>query len=118
MKDLHDRREQIIKILMSSGKCTMQQLADSLQVSVRTIKRDIDVLGYKYPLCTENHRNGGVYISDYGVIAPPKLSEREIELIRKVVSQSEQTGYCRLEQSEIEELKKLVAVHSWKRGGL
>ena len=112
MVDLHERRERIIRILMMNGKCTMQQLADSLNVSTRTIKRDIDILGYRYPICTENHRNGGVYISNYGTVIPPKVSRMEIEVIQKIISEAEQTGRCCLDKSEIEVLKELIAAHS------
>ena len=50
MRDTNERREELIRILMMNKKCTMEYLANSLNVSVRTIKRDVDFLSLTKPI--------------------------------------------------------------------
>lgn len=48
----NERRLEIIKILCSRRQETMSNLAHEFEVSIRTIKRDIDTLSLSYPIVT------------------------------------------------------------------
>jgi hypothetical protein len=56
------RREAIVRILYTRGKCTMVDLARELGVSRRTIKTDIDTLtsDYRYPMEILRGNGGGI----------------------------------------------------------
>ncbi len=57
-----ERREELIRIMIAKRKSTVPQLADALQVSNNTIRRDILALTSDYPLDTVSGNGGGVVI--------------------------------------------------------
>ncbi|MDE7298291.1 MAG: YafY family transcriptional regulator [Lachnospiraceae bacterium] len=68
----------IVYYLLDKGQTTISQLAESLEVSVRTIYRDIDALSEAgIPVYAERGRNGGVRLLDDFVLKRELLSERE-----------------------------------------
>lgn len=68
----------ILYYLLSQGHATAPELAEKLEVSVRTIYRDIDALsGAGIPLFTETGRNGGIYLMDNFTLDRVILSKEE-----------------------------------------
>ncbi len=59
-----DRRMEIVSILVVSGHITSRELAQEFGVCVRTIRNDITVLSYGYPIYTKPGAGGGVFIMD------------------------------------------------------
>lgn len=54
------RQHKILQLIEKHGKRTAKQLADELEVSTKTIYRDLDDLTIAlYPICTERGRYGG-----------------------------------------------------------
>lgn len=52
---------QIVYYLLEKGRATAPELAERLEVSVRTVYRDIDALcAAGIPVCVEPGRSGGV----------------------------------------------------------
>ena len=69
---------QIIYYLLDKGYATAPKLAKKLEVSVRTIYRDIDALsGAGIPVYAEAGRNGGLYLLDDFVGKIVKIYKRE-----------------------------------------
>lgn len=69
---------QIVYYLLEKGHATAPELAEKLEVSVRTIYRDIDALnGAGIPICVETGRSGGVRLLDGFVLDRALLSEQE-----------------------------------------
>ena len=75
------RESRLFKIvyhLLDKGQATALELAEKLEVSVRTIYRDIDVLsGAGIPVYTETGRNGGIHLMNDFVLDKAVLSEEE-----------------------------------------
>lgn len=68
----------ILYHLLSKGHATAPYLAQELEVSVRTIYRDIDALSSAgIPVFAETGRNGGIYLLDNAVLDRTLLSKEE-----------------------------------------
>ena len=70
----------IIYYLMENGKSTAPELAEKLEVSIRTIYRDIDIISsVGVPIYVTTGRNGGIQIDDSFVLDRLILSDKEKE---------------------------------------
>lgn len=70
----------IIYYLMENGKSTAPELAEKLEVSIRTIYRDIDIISsVGVPIYVTTGRNGGIQIDDCFVLDRLILSDKEKE---------------------------------------
>ena len=68
----------ILYYLLDKGHATAPELAEKLEVSVRTIYRDIDALsGAGIPVYAETGRNGGIHLMNDFVLDKAVLSEGE-----------------------------------------
>ena len=68
----------ILYYLLDKGHATAPELAEELEVSVRTIYRDIDALsGAGIPVYAETGRNGGIHLMNDFVLDKAVLSEEE-----------------------------------------
>jgi len=61
----HDRRTELMRILVSRRHATMRQLANDLGVSVHTVYRDIEFLTSDHPIETIRGNGGGVRLPDW-----------------------------------------------------
>jgi len=97
---------QILYQLLERGQSTVPWLAEKLEVSERTIHRDIDVLSAAgIPVYTERGRNGGVKLMEGFVLSRELLSEKEKkELLSALQSLSAAGAY------DVALLKKLSAL--------
>lgn len=77
---------QILYYLLDKGRATAPELADHLEVSVRTIYRDIDKLSAAgIPVYTEAGRNGGILLMSDFVLDKALLSAQEKQDILSAV---------------------------------
>jgi len=68
----------IIYYLLDKGPATASELAEKLEVSVRTIYRDMDALSEAgIPIYTETGRNGGIRLMDHFILDRALLSKEE-----------------------------------------
>jgi predicted DNA-binding transcriptional regulator YafY len=75
-----DRLLSLMFLLQSKGKMTGQDLAQSLNVSERTIYRDIDALNLAgVPIYTQGGRHGGIYLDEQYRISLTGLARQEIQ---------------------------------------
>ena len=77
-----ERFFEIVYTLLDRGTVTAQELADKLNVSKRTILRDIETLALaKVPVYTTQGKGGGVSLLDGYVLDKAVLSDEEKEQI-------------------------------------
>ncbi len=107
-----ERRDRIIKILILRRHTTVGELAEELEVSGRTIIRDIDILSTSKPIYTIGGRGGGVYIVDGYNVDRIYMKEYETRLLKKIIAETEQFDICKLNLPEILLLKEIVAFYS------
>ena len=87
------RMFQILYILLECERVTAPQLAQKLEVSVRTIYRDIDALCEAgIPLYTEQGRGGGVSILPEYTLSASLLSCQERQSILSALQSAVETG--------------------------
>ncbi len=68
----------ILYLLLQNRRMTAQALAERLEVSVRTIYRDVDALSAAgIPVCTTPGQGGGVYLMDHFVLDRAAFSVKE-----------------------------------------
>ncbi|MDE5863679.1 MAG: YafY family transcriptional regulator [Lachnospiraceae bacterium] len=102
----------IIYHLLDKGCATAPELAKKLEVSVRTIYRDIDALsGAGIPVYAEAGRNGGIYLLDDFVLNRVVLSEQEKQQILTALQSLAAVGNV-YEENILEKLSALFRVHS------
>ena len=77
------RRSEIVRILRCCGRTTMPRLAAELDVTVRTIQRDILALTVDegYPINTEPGNGGGLYLVDYRHPHKKIFSKEQIQVL-------------------------------------
>lgn len=72
----------IVHLLLRDGRCTAPALARELEVSVRTIYRDLDALCQAgVPIVTEQGQGGGVRLMEGSTLDRTALSEQEQEAL-------------------------------------
>lgn len=73
-----DRLFQMVYLLLEHGRLTAGQLAERLEVSTRTIYRDVDALSAAgVPICTTQGQGGGVSLMDGFVLDRAAFTEEE-----------------------------------------
>ena len=103
------RRSEIMKILYQRTHESMSRLANELNVSYRTISRDIDILSLTYPIYTKTGRyEGGVYImnknSSFGEIN--RAQKRAV--LQKIITEVSQNAVCSLSENEMAIIKNIL----------
>ena len=85
---------QILYHLLQHSQATAPQLAEKLEVSVRTIYRDIDALSSAgIPVYTEAGRNGGIHLMEDFVLDRSLLSKQEKQEILSALQSLSAVGH-------------------------
>lgn len=83
-----ERREAILNVLCKRRQDTIENLANEFDVSVRTIKYDIEELTLAHPIETVRGRyGGGVKVADGYYIGRKYLKPNQQELLKKLSAQ-------------------------------
>ena len=98
----------IVYYLLDNGKATAPDLAEKLEVSVRTIYRDIDSLSNAgIPIYAEAGRNGGIYLKHEFVLDKAVLSKEEK---KEILTALQSINIAQNNSTDSETLKKLSAI--------
>ena len=118
---------QIVYILMEKEKVTAKELAEKLEVSVRTINRDIEKLSEaRIPVYATKGRSGGISLLSDFVLNKKVLTEEEkssilssMRVMEAVAYEDEQQALNRLEEFFGESAQDWIEVEldSWGQGG-
>lgn len=80
-----ERRIALLSILCERRKETLENLAFELGVSKATIKRDVIVLSYSYPIYTTPGIGGGIQVVDNFRLGTKYLSDSQCELLERLL---------------------------------
>lgn len=84
--EARERRRWIVEYLSTHRSTDMSHLAQELNVSVRTVQRDIDVLSLHYPIITARGRyTGGVSLVDGFQLQRNYLTIEEQDLLERIM---------------------------------
>ena len=82
----NDRRQAIIEVLCQRRQDTMKNLAAEFNVSIRTVRYDIEILSLSYPLITIQGRyGGGVAVMDGYHLGMNYLNPKQQELLERIL---------------------------------
>lgn len=115
MLNAHERRERLIRILQLRGKTQISVLAGELEVSERTIMRDIETLSTSRPIYTLQGKHGGVCLVEGYTPPSPSLDDTELSLLRKILLECRLGGSVSLDEGEVRILSDIVAHHSQRK---
>lgn len=103
----------MMKHLCQVRHTTMPALAEKFSVSVRTIKRDIDELGYLIPLEIKTGRyEGGVYVMQGYKWDKAYMSAEDIALLIKIKKVGEKKERLVFESDELRRLERIISTYS------
>ena len=83
------RRMEIVSILVVSGHITARELAQEFGFCMRTIRNDITLLSYGYPIYTKPWAGGGIFIMDGYKPYNNTLTPYEQEKLKKMYDAAE-----------------------------
>ncbi|GEM_PF-123308 len=108
-----ERRTEIMRVLYRRRHEKISNLAEEFGVSVRTILRDIEVLSATEPIYTQCGRYyGGVYIMDNNSAGRIYMSEKELAVLRKLLSFAQAKEVCSLNEEECSLVKVIIAEYT------
>mgnify|MGYP003307126427 CR=1 FL=1 len=110
--DLNQRKEELRRLLVTNERCTLQYLADSLQVSKRTVKRYLDEIERDTMLIFHPGRYGGVSLADRSQVKRLYLKDYEIAVLHRIIFETEEVGQCRLTLADLKVLRDMVSYYS------
>ena len=84
-----ERRNEIISILIVRRHATTKELASEFDVTIGTIKSDIQALSFAYPIYTKPGVAGGVFLRGQYNPYINSLTERELETLMEVYEEAE-----------------------------
>lgn len=99
MQGTAERRSEIMKILCRRRSETIRNLAFELDVSERTVRRDIEILSLSEPIYTQPGRyGGGVYVEENYSMTRMYMSEEELEVLHKLADMADKHDFGEYEQ--------------------
>ncbi len=99
MKSTIERRRILLELLSVRKREKIENLANELDVSVRTIRYDIEILSCTYPIFTETGPYGGISVPDDFVFGMKYLTKEQEEFLESILD-----DYIELERKILEEI--------------
>ena len=84
MQSALERRQRIVEILNMRRSEQLENLANELNVSKMTIRRDIEVLSCSYPLNTKQGNGGCIYVEEGYDLYERYLSAKQFEVLEEL----------------------------------
>lgn len=110
-----ERHYRILQIINEKRQVTIGYLANELEVSDKTIMRDIWFLSDFLPIRTTPGRYGGgvSYMDDYRYCDYKfYITEEQERLLNKIINDAKSTGICHLSSYDIVILNKIIKKYS------
>lgn len=110
MQGTAERRSEIMKILCRRRSETIRNLAFELEVSERTIRRDIEILSLNEPIYTQSGRyGGGVYVEKSYSMTRMYMSEEELGVLHKLADMADKHE---LDEREQKILNSIISAYT------
>lgn len=93
-----ERRQAILELLCERKTEKLENMAYEFSVSVTTIWRDVQELSLSYPIYTVGGTWGGVYIDKDYVAGRQYLSEKQENLLLRLMENVEYEDKCELQK--------------------
>ena len=84
-----ERRNEIISILIVRHHATIKELASEFDVTVGTIKSDIQALSFAYPIYTKPGVAGGVFMGGHYNPHINSLTLKELKTLKEIYEKAE-----------------------------
>lgn len=84
MQSAIERRQRIVEILNMRRSEQLENLANELNVSKSTIRRDIEVLSCSYPLNTKQGNGGCIYVEEGFDLYERYLTAKQFEVLEEL----------------------------------
>lgn len=84
-----ERRNEIISILLVRHHITAKELAGEFDVTIRTIKNDIQALSFAYPIYTKPGVAGGIFMGGHYNPHINSLTPKELETLKELYERAE-----------------------------
>lgn len=108
-----ERRDELKRLLFIRRVDTISNLAKELNVSARTVRRDLDALCLSEAIYTVPGRyGGGVYVLDTFNPNFKQFNEKEIEVLKKIICYLEIAKEYEFSEDEIRTLKNLLKTYT------
>ena len=113
-----ERRKEIMRLLGIRRYDTIGNLAFEFGVSVRTIRRDIEVLSLTEPIYTQTGRyGGGVYVLESYSPGKPYVTNDEAQVLRKIYKALNRANSKILTAEELATLKRILTNYTKPQKG-
>ena len=107
--DVAERRYLVLRTLCDRRYETIANLAEEFGVSVRTLRRDIEVLSMREPIYTVRGRyGGGVYVLDGYYVNKGYFDNSQKNIILKVLKSAENIHKDILKEQDIFMLRNML----------
>lgn len=104
-----ERRIKLLRLLSRRRSETITNLAKELEVSSRTVRRDIDALSQTTPIYTKTGRyGGGVYLMDTYYSDKSYLTEAELNILERLYDGAKHREVCMLKPDELRQLRYII----------
>ena len=112
-----ERRKRVLELISLKRHTTVTELANELNVSQRTVQRDIERLSCEYPLVTTMGRNGGVSFIDgyYYSGAGFYITEKQKTALEKLATLAGLVLEIGLSAEDLETVKSLIEQHKRRK---
>ena len=110
-----ERQRKLLGILYEKGHETMKNLAEILNVSERTIRRDVEFLSLSEPIYTRTGRfAGGVYIAKTNTRRTHRSKSEELLILEKVRVYLKEAKF--LSEEELRLFDSILETYGWRSG--
>ena len=110
--DVSSRRKSILEILCRRRFETIHNLAVELEVSERTIQRDVNTLSLSEPIYTQVGRYGGVYVVENFHLNKRFFTDDELGIMRKTIKILKLNKIQEVTEEDIRILQLIVDIYT------
>jgi predicted DNA-binding transcriptional regulator YafY len=106
-----ERKDEILRLLQHGRRWLIAEFACELNVSIRTVKNDIQELATRYPIITSPGKNGGIWLDKNPNIYRGNFCNREEDVLTHAIMILSEHNYGETSLS----LEEILRVHGSRK---